>query len=59
MKIEEIREFIFAQYKLEELAFKKETKEKKGKFKPYVSEEPVFGIFAEKLKTALGKTKKK
>jgi hypothetical protein len=35
------------------------TKEKKGKFKPYVSEEPVFGIFAEKLKTALGKTKKK
>ncbi|MCK4363806.1 MAG: hypothetical protein KAW85_03325, partial [Candidatus Aminicenantes bacterium] len=35
------------------------TKEKKGKFKPYVSEEPVFGIFAEKLKTALGKAKKK
>ena len=35
------------------------TKEIKGKFKPYVSEEPVFGVFAEKLKTALGKTKKK
>ncbi len=36
-----------------------QTKEKKEKFKPYVSEEPVFGVFAEKLKTALGKTKKK
>lgn len=35
------------------------TKEKKGKLKTYVSEEPAFGIFAEKLKTALGKTKKK
>jgi len=35
------------------------AKEKKEKFKPYVSEEPVFGIFAEKLKTALDKTKKK
>ncbi|GAF85784.1 unnamed protein product, partial [marine sediment metagenome] len=36
-----------------------QTKEKKEKFKPYVSEEPIFGVFAEKLKTALGKTKKK
>ncbi len=35
------------------------AKEKKGKFKPYVSQEPVFGVFAEKLKTALDKTKKK
>ncbi len=35
------------------------AKEKKEKFKPYVSEEPVFGVFAEKLKTALDKTKKK
>ena len=34
-------------------------KGKKGKFKPYASEEPAFGIFAEKLKTALDKTKKK
>jgi len=34
-------------------------KEKKEKLKPYVSEEPTFGIFAEKLKTALGKKKKK
>jgi len=33
-------------------------KGKKGKFKPYVSEEPAFGIFAEKLKTALDKKKK-
>ena len=46
---------------------KKEAKEEKAKappkgkkkeFKQYVSEEPAFGIFAEKLKTALGKTKK-
>jgi hypothetical protein len=35
------------------------AKEKKGEFKPYVSEEPVFGVFAEKLKSALDKTKKK
>jgi hypothetical protein len=34
-------------------------KEKKKVYKQYVSEEPDFGIFAEKLKTALGKTKKK
>jgi len=34
-------------------------KEKKEKFKPYVSEEPAFGVFAEKLKTALDKKKKK
>lgn len=33
-------------------------KEKKGKFKPLVSEEPAFGIFAEKLKSALDKKKK-
>lgn len=46
---------------------KKEAKEekapappkgKKKEFKQYVSEEPAFGIFAEKLKTALDKTKK-
>jgi hypothetical protein len=46
---------------------KKEAKEEKAKappkgkkkeFKQYVSEEPAFGIFAEKLTTALGKTKK-
>lgn len=30
-------------------------KEKEKKVKPAVSEEPVFGLFAEKLKTALGK----
>jgi len=33
-------------------------KEKKKEFKRYVSEEPAFGFFAEKLKTALDKTKK-
>jgi len=33
-------------------------KEKKPEYKPFVSEQPVFGIFAEKLKSALGKQKK-
>ncbi len=33
-------------------------KEKKKELKQYVSGEPAFGLFAEKLKTALGKTKK-
>jgi len=33
--------------------------EKKKEYKPYVSEEPVFGIFAEKLKDALDKKQKK
>ena len=42
-----------------EAAVEARAKEKKEKFKPYVSEEPVFGVFAEKLKTALDKTKKK
>jgi hypothetical protein len=42
-----------------EAAEEARAKEKKEKFKPYVSEEPVFGVFAEKLKTALDKTKKK
>lgn len=31
------------------------TKEKEKKAKPIVKEDPVFGLFAEKLKTALGK----
>jgi hypothetical protein len=31
------------------------SKEKEKKAKPAVSEEPVFGLFAEKLKTALDK----
>jgi len=42
-----------------EAAEEARAKEKKEKFKPYVSEEPIFGVFAEKLKTALDKTKKK
>jgi hypothetical protein len=42
-----------------EAAEEARAREKKEKFKPYVSEEPVFGVFAEKLKTALDKTKKK
>ena len=33
-------------------------KEKKPEYKPFVSEQPVFGIFAEKLKSALDKQKK-
>ncbi len=41
-----------------EAAEEARAKEKKEKFKPYVSEEPVFGVFAEKLKTALDKKKK-
>jgi len=62
IEIEESEQEAFRAIKAEE---KKESaeearaKEKKEKFKPYVSEEPVFGIFAEKLKTALDKTKKK
>jgi len=43
----------------EEVKAEPPPKEKKEKIKPYVSEEPLFGIFAEKLKTALGKKKKK
>ncbi|NQT78907.1 MAG: hypothetical protein HQ555_00750 [Candidatus Aminicenantes bacterium] len=43
----------------EEVKAEPPPKEKKEKIKPYVSEEPAFGIFAEKLKTALGKKKKK
>jgi len=35
-----------------------QPKGKKEKFKPYPTKEPVFGIFAEKLKTALDKKKK-
>jgi hypothetical protein len=62
IEIEESEQEAFRAIKAEE---KKEAteearaKDKKEKFKPYVSEEPVFGIFAEKLKTALDKTKKK
>jgi len=61
IEIEEYEQEALRAIKAEE---KKETEEearameKKEKFKPYVSEEPVFGIFAEKLKTALDKKKK-
>jgi hypothetical protein len=34
-------------------------KEEKEEYKPFVSEEPKFGLFAEKLQSALGKQKKK
>jgi hypothetical protein len=43
----------------EEKRAEAKPKEKKEEFKPYVSEEPVFGVFAEKLKSALDKKKKK
>jgi len=43
----------------EEKRAEAKPKEKKEEFKPYVSEEPAFGVFAEKLKTALDKKKKK
>lgn len=45
--------------KEEEEKLEPRPKEKKKEYKPLVSEEPVFGIFAEKLKTALDKKKKK
>lgn len=35
------------------------SKEDKEEYKPFVSEEPKFGLFAEKLKSALGTQKKK
>lgn len=44
--------------KEEEERLEPRPKEKKKEYKPFVSEEPVFGIFAEKLKTALDKKKK-
>jgi hypothetical protein len=62
IEIEESEQEAFRAIKAEEkkeAAEEVRAKEKKGKFKPYVSEEPVFGVFAEKLKTALDKTKKK
>jgi hypothetical protein len=61
IEIEEYEQEALRAIKAEE---KKETaeelraKEAKEKFKPYVSEEPVFGVFAEKLKSALDKKKK-
>ena len=61
IELEESEQEAFIAIKAKE---KKEAEEeirpkgKKETFKPYVSEEPVFGIFAEKLKTALGKKKK-
>lgn len=39
--------------------FRSLPEEKKKEFKPYVSEEPVFGVFAEKLKDALDEKQKK
>jgi hypothetical protein len=62
IEIEESEQEAFRAIKAEEkkeAAEEARAKDKKEKFKPYVSEEPVFGIFAEKLKTALDKTKKK
>lgn len=43
---------------VEEERLKSLPEEKKKEYKPYVSEGPVFGVFAEKLKTALDKKKK-
>jgi len=43
---------------LEEEKVEAPSKEKQKEFKTYVSEGPVFGVFAEKLKTALDKKKK-
>lgn len=45
--------------KEEEERLEPRPKEKKKEYKPLVSEEPLFGVFAEKLKTALDKKKKK
>lgn len=42
----------------EEERLEARPKEKKEEYKPFVSEEPIFGVFAEKLKTALDKKKK-
>ncbi len=44
---------------VEEVRLEARPKEKKKEYKAYVSEEPVFGVFAEKLKTALDKKDKK
>lgn len=44
---------------IEEVSIEARSKEKKKEFKTYVPEEPVFGIFAEKLKTALDKKDEK
>lgn len=44
---------------IEEIPAKAGPKETKKEYKTYVSEEPVFGVFAEKLKTALDKKGKK
>lgn len=41
--------------KVEKARIEAEKKEEKKKHKPFVSEQPVFGVFAEKLKSALDK----
>lgn len=63
IEIEESEQEAFAAMKakekeVEEKRAEARPKEKKEAFKPFVSEEPVFGVFAEKLKSALDKTKK-
>ncbi len=49
--------FIAVKSKDEESAEEAKKETKKKKYKPTVKKEPVFGIFAEKLKTALDKKK--
>ena len=63
IEIEESEQEAFAAVKArekeaEEKRVEAKPKEKKEEFKPYVSEEPLFGVFAEKLKSALDKKKK-
>ncbi len=64
IELEESEQEAFLAVKAKEKKEAKEEKatappeEKKKEFKRYVSEEPAFGLFAEKLKTALDKTKK-
>ncbi len=57
IEIEELEQeaFIAVKSKEEEARIEVSRKEEKKKLKPYVAEQPVFGIFAEKLKSALDK----
>lgn len=58
IELEESEQEALAAVKAKEKEAEVKPKEKKEEFKPYVSEEPVFGVFAEKLKSALDKKKK-
>jgi len=57
IEIEELEQeaFIAVKSKEKEARIEVSRKEEKKKLKPFVAEQPVFGIFAEKLKSALDK----